>query len=220
MGLAAQRLQFSLTSFASLLFGLSLVVKLATTLWLKRSAGVADYSECTRPGRQTQHGQLTSRHPGYVGRDYPREWPIERPFVRMAASHTIRYQLDSPDGAAEWRSNVPGDGLVHLGAHRQPYTIALMHQLRCLDVVRAELVRGRDPATEEPSALARHCLNYIKQMVICRGDTQLEPFAHPNSVDPIVMDQVYECRDWDAVYREVKENQAEYARWLDAQKQA
>ncbi|KIP04041.1 hypothetical protein PHLGIDRAFT_76611, partial [Phlebiopsis gigantea 11061_1 CR5-6] len=105
-------------------------------------------------------------------------------------------------------------GLVYLGAHRRPFTLAAVHQLRCLDVLRAELVRGL-PADAEPSALARHCLNYVRQMVLCRGDTHLEPYQHPNHIDPIVTDKVYECRDWSVVFDKIRENQAEYARWRD-----
>ena len=150
---------------------------------------------------------------GYIGHDYPQEWPIERPFVRMAAQHSSHFQLDTPDGAAEWRSIVPGDGLVYLGEHKQPYTVSMMHQLRCLDIIREDMLRGRG---EDPSALSKHCLNYIKQMVLCRGDTQLEPFQYPNHIDPINTDQVYECRDWSAVYDKVKESQADFARWLDS----
>ena len=131
-----------------------------------------------------------------------------RPVVRQAAQHSTRYQIED---AAEWSTVVPrGDGLVYLGEYRQPYTLGMVHQLRCLDVLRAELLRG-----DEPSALTRHCLNYVKQMVLCRGDTHLEPYQHPNHIDPIVTDKVYECRDWSVVFNKVKENQAEYARWRD-----
>lgn len=152
---------------------------------------------------------------GYIGHDYPHEWPIERPFVRLAGQHSSRFQLDTPDGAAEWRSIVPGDGLVHLGEDKQPYTISMMHQLRCLDIIREEMLVGRGEESTEPSALSRHCLNYIKQMVLCRGDIQLEPFQHPNHIDPINTDQVYECRDWTAVYDAVRKNQEEFGRWRE-----
>ena len=224
MGVAAQRARFSLTTFASFLFALSLAVKLGTTLWLKHLNGLRDYSEHTiTQGSETRpYSRHRNATPAYIGDDHPHEWPIDRPYVRMAASHTVRWQLDDDP---EWRANVPGDGdgVVYLGAQRQPYTLAMLHQLRCLDVVRGEVVRPRREGgadADGPSELARHCLNYIRQMVICRGDTQLEPFEHPNNIDPIFTDQVYECRDWDAVYRKVKENQEEYRRWLETREQA
>ncbi|PSR97578.1 hypothetical protein PHLCEN_2v4285 [Hermanssonia centrifuga] len=132
----------------------------------------------------------------------------------MAFSHSVRFELDSPDGIAEWAAIIPGDGLVHLGEQKEPYTISMMHQLRCLDILREELVRERDDS-EGPSTLSRHCLNYMKQMVMCRGDIELEPFQYPNHKDPIDMEGIYECRDWSAVYTEVEKNQVEFGKWLE-----
>ncbi|KAI0697362.1 hypothetical protein BC835DRAFT_1249712, partial [Cytidiella melzeri] len=144
--------------------------------------------------------------PGYIGYDYPEVWPIERKPVLLAFSHSIRYGLDTPSGIAEWSSLVPGDGVVHLGEHKQPYTISMFHQLKCLDILRGELVRDREHS-EGASELSRHCLNYMRQMIMCRGDTYLEPFIHPNHKDPIEMQNIYECKDWGVVYDEVKKNQ-------------
>lgn len=132
----------------------------------------------------------------------------------MAFSHSGHFELDSPSGIAEWSAVVPGGGLIHLGEYKQPYMTSVMHQLRCLDILREELVRERINESDEPSYLSRHCLNYIKQMILCRGDTNLEPFQYPNQNDPIDMEGIYECRDWGAVYREVERNQAEHAQWL------
>ncbi|KAF7792948.1 hypothetical protein EIP86_004051 [Pleurotus ostreatoroseus] len=141
---------------------------------------------------------------GYLGYDYPDEWPIERPRVLLAGSHTNRFQLDTVDGVAEWAAMIPGDGLVYLGEHKRPFTISMFHQLRCLDIIRADLVRERSGDADLPSALTRHCLNYMRQIVLCRGDTYLESFQYPNNKDPIDKEALYECRDWEAVYDEVK----------------
>jgi hypothetical protein len=152
---------------------------------------------------------------GYIGNDYPESWPIARKPVLLAVSHSIHYELDTPSGVAEWSSLVPGDGIVHLGEHRRPYTVSMFHQLKCLDILRAELVRDR-PESEVPSQLTTHCLNYAKQMILCHGDTYLEPFIHPNHKDPIDQNGIYECSDWGAVYDEVKKNQQEFQQWRDA----
>ena len=93
----------------------------------------------------------------------------------------------------------------------QPYTVAMIHQLRCLDILRENIVRDVD--SEGPSELARHCLNYMKQSIMCRGDTHLEPMQYPNHHDPIDKEGIYECKDWGAVYHEVKRTQDEYARY-------
>lgn len=85
------------------------------------------------------HLRLTSL--GFLGHDYPDEWTVERPPVLLAGSHTHRFQLDTADGAAEWSAMVPGDGLVYLGEHNRSFTVSMFHQMRCLDVIREELVR-------------------------------------------------------------------------------
>lgn len=131
----------------------------------------------------------------------------------MAFDNPKHYRLDTLDGAAEWSSLVPNDGLIYLGPYRQPYSISMLHQLRCLDIIRNETIR--DPGdTSKPTALARHCLNYLRQMVMCRGDLELESFQFASNKNPINLHGVYECKDWEAVYAEVRRNQKEHADWL------
>lgn len=89
----------------------------------------------------------------------------------------------------------------------------MIHQLHCLDIIREEMFRERHEDSTEPSPLSRHCLNYVKQMVLCHGDVQLEPKQYPNGTEAAAIDQIYECRDWIAVYDKVKESQAEHAKW-------
>ena len=126
-------------------------------------------------------------------------------------SHTIRFELDTPDGVAEWGANVPGNGLAYLGESKHPFTVAMMHELRCLDIIRDTVVS--DTSTEESSTLARHCLNYVRQSIFCRADTHLESVQYPNTAHPVDIESVYECKDWGAVYDAVKQSQEEYAPW-------
>lgn len=150
---------------------------------------------------------------GYVGDDYPEVWPIERKSVLMTFDNPKHFRLDTEDGAAEWGAIVPGNGVVHLGPRHQPYTISMMHQLKCLDIIRQEMVGG-DDVDERLSALSRHCLNYVRQMVMCHGDIELESFQFGSHKNPIDWHGVYECKDWEAVHGEVQRNQAEHVKWL------
>ncbi|KAH9932615.1 uncharacterized protein B0H18DRAFT_871115 [Fomitopsis serialis] len=188
------RIHASLPTLSLFLVAFSLSVKLATSIWLRTLDPVPhhDYS--------------------YVGSDYPSEWPIPVPSVLLPSDASQRYNLSSPDGTAEWRAVVPTPHTVRLGPHRQPYTVGMFHALRCLDVVRAEMVAPR--ADEAHTELARHCMNYLRQAVTCRGDLQLEPFLAPEHVRPIDLYGTYVCRDWGAVYDAVEANHAEYAAWL------
>ncbi|KXN86009.1 hypothetical protein AN958_10619, partial [Leucoagaricus sp. SymC.cos] len=174
----------------------------------------------------------------YLLNDHPPSWPISRGNVLMAFDNPKHYALETSQGELEWSSLIPSssslspNGLVYLGKYRQPYTISMFHQLKCLDIVRAETVRDRErdsdvaghegqvgegeggEGREERKALARHCLNYLRQMVTCRADLELESFQYASHRSPIDLHGVYECKDWSRVYEEVEKNQREHEEWL------
>ncbi len=93
----------------------------------------------------------------------------------------------------------------------------MMHQLRCLDVVRDQLSRPRGERDAEPT---RHCLNYIRQMATCRGDLQFDPIQYPHKVNALHPHAVRRCRDWRTVYDAVWKNQKEHRDWLDGERNA
>ncbi|KAF8971920.1 hypothetical protein BDZ97DRAFT_1650644 [Flammula alnicola] len=188
----------SLTGVSLLFIALSFLVKLVGTLWINK-----------------QIAHLTREY-SYVGDDYPEIWPIERKTILMTFDNPKHFRLDTEDGAAEWAAIAPRNGVVHLGPHRQPYTVSMMHQLKCLDIIRAEIIRDRGEDDIGPSALTRHCLNYVRQMVMCHGDLELESFQFASHKNPIDWRGVYECKDWEAVFNEAKKNQAEHERMLEA----
>ncbi|THH32298.1 hypothetical protein EUX98_g1891 [Antrodiella citrinella] len=188
--------KITLTNLSLSLLCLSVAFKLTLTIWLRKydSPGADAYS--------------------YVGVDYPETWPIDVPKVLLASDASHRYQMDTADGAAEWASLTPGNGTVFLGEERRPYTISMMHQLRCMNIIRESILEDRSvPETSQPSDLARHCLNYLKQMMLCRADTYMESFWYDNSDGPIDLWSMYECKDWGAVHEAVKKNQRDYELW-------
>ena len=140
----------------------------------------------------------------------------------MNIEPTKHYQLSGPNADAEWAALAPNNGIIHLGPHRQPYSISLFHQLRCLDVIRRDMVvvvesesESLAPDSEDSltqSKLSRHCLNYMRQMVLCRADLALDPVLgrpHEARVRP----DTNQCVDWRRVYEELEKNQREYAQW-------
>ena len=111
---------------------------------------------------------------------------------------------------------MPDDGLVHLGPAREPFLVSMLHQLRCLDVLRDQLSKPLAERTEQP---ARHCINYVREMILCRGDTNLDPYQYPSNIHPVEAHPVRRCLDWRAVYEAVEENQREYAEWVRAREE-
>ncbi|KAI0658607.1 hypothetical protein C8Q70DRAFT_178696 [Cubamyces menziesii] len=129
-------------------------------------------------------------------------WDIgDLPKVSMYIEPSVRYQLNDTDSEAEWASLVPENGgVVYIGPDRQPYMPSLFHQLRCLDVLRRAYISLQVPTPEGLDAAALHCLNYIRQMVLCRRDTILERVVDPGGAHAVQPWQTLTCRDWTRVY--------------------
>ena len=146
----------------------------------------------------------------YVGSDHPRTWDIGvLPPIRMNIEPTKHYQLSGQSANAEWAALAPNNGILHLGPRRQPYSVSLFHQLRCLDIIRRDIV---EPLPPEDSKLSRHCLNYMRQMVLCRTDLAVDPVLG-RGADARVRPDTNQCVDWRRVYEELEKNQREHARW-------
>ncbi|KAI0700815.1 hypothetical protein C8T65DRAFT_580005 [Cerioporus squamosus] len=134
-------------------------------------------------------------------------WHVERKEVLLEMDSWTRYTLDS---GAQWAPLFPEGGIVYLGPAHTPYTVSMMHQLRCLDVVRDQLTRPLRDRDAEPT---RHCLNYLRQMVTCRGDLQIDPYQYAHKINAVHPHAIRRCKDWNAVYEQAWENQREYRAW-------
>lgn len=128
----------------------------------------------------------------------------------MPFGETVHYQLDGPGSNDDWDALVPGGGIVYLGDNYEPHSVSMFHQLSCLQTIRAELVRTKETGLP-PNKLARHCLNYLRQMALCRSDLALEFTVGYPHVE--VFPDTYVCRDWRKVYGELAKNQDAYGEW-------
>lgn len=126
----------------------------------------------------------------------------------MSLEPTIHYQLEGPEADADWDALAPRKGIIHLGSQSHPFSIALFHELRCLDIFRQEILSFRQENStrvQELSALSRHCLNYLRQTTLCRADMSLIAILghHHGELFP----DTYECKDWRRVYAALEDNQ-------------
>lgn len=111
---------------------------------------------------------------------------------------------------AEWKAFVPGDGIVYLGAGKRPFIPTMLHEIRCIDIIRERVVAiGRSTEIGSDNTydfeVANHCVNYLRQMVLCHSDPTLEVLlGRPGNAygDSKI------CWDWEMVYDEVEKNQA------------
>ncbi|KAF8183858.1 hypothetical protein K438DRAFT_1599276 [Mycena galopus ATCC 62051] len=119
----------------------------------------------------------------------------------MDIHNTDNYRLSGPQADAQWEALIPAsDGLVRAGPLNELFMVSMYHQLRCLDIMRRDYIAGANGKnTTDPST--RHCLNYIRQMVLCRGDRRLERVVDPYGAHAVQIRGPYTCGDWTQVYQ-------------------
>ncbi|PBK84094.1 hypothetical protein ARMGADRAFT_1088805 [Armillaria gallica] len=145
----------------------------------------------------------------YDDDDFPYEWPIPTgdPVLLAIESNSVRFHIQGTDADAEWDSLVPGDGLLHLGDRQRPFTLGMFHQLQCIDVLRRGILETYRLYPLSDSELVAHCLNYLRQIVICHSDNSLELVTgRDEQVDP----DAYVCKDWEVIYRAAEQNQRDF----------
>lgn len=172
----------------------------------------------------------TAEHRAAYDRDdYPRVWPIAplRP-VLMTRENTVHYRFDSTAGSLEWDTLLPSGGaVVHLGPEGRPFTVSISHQLRCLRIINDALfityaagranndtARTQTNTTTPNKMLETHCMNYMRQMILCRANSRLEPMMARYGATKTVWEVPHRCHDWRKVYDAAEDNYAGYE-WRD-----
>ncbi|PCH37193.1 hypothetical protein WOLCODRAFT_157896 [Wolfiporia cocos MD-104 SS10] len=128
--------------------------------------------------------------------------------------NSVHYASNTPQGIAEWNSTLPtGGGILHLGDDLMPFSISMFHHLRCLDIIRESLAsRMTGDVDTPPSMLDRHCMNYLRQMILCHADLRLEPVRSVTKASGnTISDLTHTCQDWTALYTAAEEN---HRSWL------
>jgi hypothetical protein len=86
----------------------------------------------------------------------------------------------------------------------ETYTVMLFHQLKCLEILRLEHRAGGS------QPLARHCLNYLRESILCRPNLRLEPAQ--NAIGSAIRGYDAACNDWQSVYAAAEENYVQWSR--------
>ncbi len=113
---------------------------------------------------------------------------------------TARYNVTTDEAAQEWIVALPsGDGSYRLHTPPTPSEanravfVAMYHELHCIQTFAVALVEN----TREQWPHFRHCLNYIRQMAMCRPDLTVEAgrFVDEQFVGA-APGAVHVCQDW------------------------
>lgn len=147
-----------------------------------------------------------------MGDDYPAHFPVSRDRkIAMATDETVHYGIFEPEAEEEWATNQVegGRGYVRLGLEKRGFAVSMFHQLHCLRVIRWAL-SGHYEAYARGHV--QHCLNYLRQQILCSPDLTLEP------ADILTRDHniertgaIHVCKDWRVLYGDLEVN---YEEWV------
>ncbi|EIW52495.1 uncharacterized protein TRAVEDRAFT_52939 [Trametes versicolor FP-101664 SS1] len=159
--------------------------------------------------RSSDFSFLESDHPPtlYPLFQHPRD-------AAIVIEETVHYH---PNNSREWSSMYPAgsEGFVRLGPQGRLFGVSMFRQLHCLDEMRRAMVEP--PNTEQADSHVQHCLNHIRQMLLCASSVRLEAMKkdetlgeNAEKIDGLGFE--HQCRDWSLLWRKVEEN---YAGWTD-----
>ena len=103
-----------------------------------------------------------------------------KPSIRGRSCFPVRITI--PDVRSSVNSTAGGRGFVqHPDISPNPRGLAVYHQLHCLDAIRRSYYAALDG--DELDQLdehlvpghVRHCIDYLRQALLCNADTNLEP---------------------------------------------
>ncbi|KAG0700226.1 hypothetical protein DFH29DRAFT_807883 [Suillus ampliporus] len=153
-----------------------------------------------------QPTSVDDRQYTYIGEDHPTELPLRLDTVALTFNSSEYYGTSGITAWSEWNSldHFPqGHGFVRLGSNGRVFGISMFHQIHCLQMIRSALING-------PNGHSGHCLNFLRQAILCNADITLDPLLD----DPERMmagtdglGVTHFCRDWSQVYDYVVENQ-------------
>ncbi|KAK1766578.1 hypothetical protein QBC33DRAFT_611770 [Phialemonium atrogriseum] len=180
-------------------------------------------------GQSWSKEDATSRRPQPVaGSLMPQQAFIpEIPIKEVTFEFPTKYEDTGPEGYGLWNDLMP----VGLGFLRVPYprrfdmpdsepieddpeqgevySLSVTHQLHCLAVLRDVIIKyeKRDKSRYAGDGHEYHCLDYIRQAVMCAGDTTMDyaddrVFGQDGKVTRYGFtgaNSTHQCRDWDAI---------------------
>src|ERR1700761_2124916 len=110
-------------------------------------------------------------------------------------------------GSQAWDNLLPEGGhIVHIKNSDDmitTYTVAMFHQLRCLKILHSAYM---DEGSHRTSTLTKHCINYLRQTLMCHMDMRTElqaSVATSNGFDAM-------CYDWEPIFEAAEQNYISY----------
>lgn len=108
--------------------------------------------------------------------------------VGVWIDNSQHYTMRGSTADEEWKNLAPP-----VGEDGEFSSVAMIHQLQCLAVIRQEYLYHATPE------MAQHCMEYIHQSILCSADTRLETVGFSKPPHVIGLPGEYICRDWNAL---------------------
>lgn len=100
-----------------------------------------------------------------------------------------------------------GGHVIHLSdvdGSVSTHTVAMFHQLRCLDILQTAYVEEGRHLTDP---MVPSCMNYLRQTLLCQMDIRNEPQGSvltENGFDTL-------CYNWEGIFEQAEKNHAAFA---------
>lgn len=144
----------------------------------------------------------------------PNEAPLHLKPVVQLVDKNPHYGMSAD---AEWDTLLPSNHAtgIHLvestNSGEQGHFISIYHQISCLNTLRKLRMNPGWADDQKKQNMAHHCLNVLRQAVLCNGDTTLEPShlemdSNGKGVAAASgMDVLHVCKNWEGL-RTMAEN--------------
>ena len=146
----------------------------------------------------------------YMGPDYPLFLPVALTFdTEMTMHESVQFTLEGPQSTRDYLAlqfYAPGYGWVRLGDRYRWFANSMIHNFHCLRQIQVGISHPNQ--TEVSRGHIGHCLDYMRQYILCNADAHLEPgdFTTRNHLTSRVTDTRV-CQNWVAVYEWMAANE-------------
>ncbi|KAF6752130.1 hypothetical protein DFP72DRAFT_906197 [Ephemerocybe angulata] len=168
----------------------------------------------------------TSKEPtySYVADNFPQYLPLGSAFDNLAEMvlKESPHFATTANTTKNWRDSIPPSlGYVRLGTPHRLFTISTYHQQHCLYQI-SLMLADLDPNSEQRHSRPRvppghgghlqHCLNYLRQNILCSADTTIESgdWMCRDRISAVEPPRV--CKNWTLVFDFVDNNYREWVR--------
>ncbi|KDR68913.1 hypothetical protein GALMADRAFT_1353340 [Galerina marginata CBS 339.88] len=142
--------------------------------------------------------------------------PIRLQDVSMTVQENHQFSLIDDKA---WAATLPGQrGFVRLGPKGRSFSLALYHQLHCVNAIRFSYTVARDGLITDPKVLKskvghdNHCFQFIRQNILCRADsTPITLSRHNQTLSGAGFGARHRCKNWAQVREFVIENDVKWA---------